>query len=72
MYRIQLVSFAEKEKMKQPKRLTREQKEAVAAARFNPANWMLAGETEFYLKIIHKETGIVRSVDKFRRLNYRR
>ena len=58
--------------MKQPKRLTREQKEAVAAARFNPANWMLAGETEFYLKIIHKETGIVRSVDKFRRLNCRR
>lgn len=72
MHRIQLVSFTEKEKMKQPKRLTREQKEAVAAARFNPANWMLAGETEFYLKIIHKESGIVRSVDKFRRLNYRR
>lgn len=72
MHRIQLVSFTEKEKMKQPKRLTREQKESVAAARFNPSNWMLAGETEFYLKIVHKETGIVRSVDKFRRLNYRR
>lgn len=58
--------------MKQPKRLTREQKEAVAAARFNPTNWMLVDETEFYLKIIHKGTGIIRSVDKFRRLNYRR
>lgn len=72
MHRIQLVFFTEKEKMKQPKRLTREQKEAVAAARFNPANWMLVDETEFYLKIIHKGTGIIRSVDKFRRLNYRR
>ena len=58
--------------MKQPKRLCREQKEAVQASGFNPNNWMLAGETEFYLKIIHKETGIVRSVDKFRRLNWRR
>ena len=47
MHRIQLVSFTEKEEMKQPKRLTREQKEAVAAARFNPANWMLVDETEF-------------------------
>lgn len=54
--------------MKQPKRLTREQKEAVAASRLNPNNWMLAGETEFYLKVIHKESGIIRSVDKFRRL----
>ena len=72
IHRIQLVSFTEKEEMKQPKRLTREQKEAVAAARFNPANWMLVDETEFYLKIIHKGTGIIRSVDKFRRLNYRR
>ena len=50
--------------MKQPKRLTREQKEAVAASRLNPNNWMLAGETEFYLKVIHKESGIIRSVVK--------
>ncbi len=58
--------------MKQPKRLTREQKEAVAASRLNPNNWMLAGETEFYLKVIHKESGIIRSVDKLRRLERRR
>lgn len=69
---IYLVCFVEKEKMKQPKRLTREQKEAVAASRLNPNNWMLAGETEFYLKVIHKESGIIRSVDKFRRLERRR
>mgnify|MGYP007050376758 CR=1 FL=1 len=54
--------------MKQPKRLTREQKEAVAASRLNQKKWRLAGETEFYLKVIHKESGIIRSVDKFRRL----
>lgn len=58
--------------MKQPKRLTREQKEAVSASRLNPNNWMLVGESEFYLKIINKDSGIIRSVDKFRRLNYRR
>nr|DAG65068.1 MAG TPA: S64, SPIDER VENOM PEPTIDE, ICK [Bacteriophage sp.] len=69
---IYMVCVQEKEKMKQPKRLTREQKEAVAASRLNPNNWMLAGETEFYLKVIHKESGIIRSVDKFRRLERRR
>lgn len=53
--------------MKQPKRLTRDQKSAVTAARLNPNNWMLAEETESYLKIINKDSGIIRSVDKFRR-----
>lgn len=58
--------------MKQPKRLTREQKESCGSVQAKPNNWMLAGETEFYLKVIHKESGIIRSVDKFRRLERRR
>lgn len=51
--------------MKQPKRLTREQKMCVRAHYLNPDNWMLIQETDFYLKVIHKETKNRRTLDKF-------
>lgn len=54
--------------MKQPKRLTREQKEAVTASYLNADDWMLVEETEFYLKLINKFTEKRRTVDKFRRM----
>lgn len=43
--------------MKQPKKLTREQKILVSAAGINAKNWMLVEQIEFYLKIIqsHRE-----------------
>lgn len=53
--------------MKQPKRLTRIQKECLTAHYLDPDKWMLVEETEFYYKVIHKETGRIRSLDKFRR-----
>ena len=53
--------------MKQPKKLTREQKQCVSAHHLNPNNWALVAETEFYLKIINKDTGKTKMVDKFRR-----
>lgn len=53
--------------MKQPKRLTRSQKECLSAHYLNADNWMLVEETDFYLKIINKQTGKIRSVDKFKR-----
>lgn len=53
--------------MKQPKKLTREQKVCLSAHYLNPKNWMLVEETDFYLKIIHKSTGKRKSIDKFRR-----
>lgn len=53
--------------MKQPKKLTRRQKECLSAHYLNADNWMLVEETEFYLKIINKKTGKIRSVDKFKR-----
>lgn len=53
--------------MKQPKRLTRSQKECLSAHYLNADDWMLVEETEFYLKIINKQTGKVRSVDKFKK-----
>ena len=43
--------------MKQPKKLTREQKEACSAHHLNAEHWLLVEETEFYLKLINKETG---------------
>lgn len=52
-------------KMKQPKKLTRKQKNAVDTAKLNPDNWMLVEQTEFYLKIIHKTTGKIRRIDRY-------
>ncbi len=51
--------------MKQPKKLTREQKMAVSAAGLNVENWMLVEQTEFYLKIIHKTSGKTRRIDRY-------
>lgn len=51
--------------MKQPKKLTREQKQIVSNHCLNPSNWMLVKESDFYLKIIHKESNNIRTIDKF-------
>lgn len=51
--------------MKQPRKLTREQKIAVSAANLNPDNWALEQETEFYLKIVNKVTGTRRTIDRY-------
>lgn len=53
--------------MKQPKRLTREQKVCLSAHHLKADNWMLVEETEFYLKVVNKESGRKRTLDKFRR-----
>lgn len=53
--------------MKQPRKLTRDQKECLSAHYLNAEQWLLVEETEFYLKIINRETGKRRTVDKFRR-----
>lgn len=51
--------------MKQPKKLTREQKMAVSAAGLNADNWALIEQTEFYLKIVHKTSGKTRRIDRY-------
>lgn len=51
--------------MKQPKRLTRDQKECLTAHGLRPEAWSLIEETEFYYKIISERTGAVKMVDKF-------
>ena len=55
--------------MKQPKRLTRNQKECVSAHHLNANEWALIKETEFYLHIIQKGTKQIKIIDKFRRKN---
>ena len=54
--------------MKQGKRLTRNQKECLSAHHLNADSWQLVSESEFYYKIIHKETKQIKTIDKFRRI----
>lgn len=51
--------------MKQPKRLTKEQKQAVSAVGLVPENWMLVEQTEFYLKIINKTSMKIRTINRY-------
>lgn len=53
--------------MKQPKKLTYEQKRCLSAHYLNWKDWMLVEETELYYKIVNKKTGAIKSVDKFAR-----
>lgn len=53
--------------MSRPKRLTREQKIIIASHGLNPNQWLLLQETEFFLKLVDKETGKKYNTDKFLR-----
>ena len=53
--------------MKQPKKLTRTQKEAVYAAGLMPDEWAFLEESDFYYKVMNKNTGKIKSVDKYKR-----
>jgi len=43
--------------MKQPKKLTRSQKELVANEGLVPENWMLVNEDNISICIVHKKSG---------------
>ena len=70
-YRVWRVSqYQEKEvgeRMKQPNKLIREYKEAVAAYGLNPQNWMLQKDGDTYITIVHKLTSTTRVIDKYAR-----
>lgn len=53
--------------MKQPKKLTRQLKEAVAEYGLNVDNWMLLKDGGTYVTIIHKASGKTKIIDKFAR-----
>lgn len=56
------------EVMKRGKRLTRAQKECLSAHRLKADDFQLVSESEFYYKVIHKETKQIKTLDKFRRV----
>lgn len=53
--------------MNKNKKWTREQKECMSAHCLSVKQWSLLEETEFYLRIINKETKKTKRIDKFRR-----
>ena len=56
--------------MKQPKKLTRTQKEILSSQDMRPDEYMLEKESEFYLYLVHKTTGKrVKADNFFRRKN---
>lgn len=53
--------------MKQPKKLTRDQKAIVLGHMLNPKEWMLLRKEGSYLVIINKKTGVTKYVDIFKK-----
>lgn len=53
--------------MKQPKKLTYEQKLCLARHGLRWKDWALIEETEFCYRVINKITGSIKRVDKFLR-----
>lgn len=54
--------------MKQPKKLTRAQKEIVSNHKLNPDNWMAKEETETHLVVVYKHGDTERKLDKSKNL----
>ncbi len=50
--------------MKQPKRLTRSQKQMVSEHRLNPVNWMVLEDSKDSLIIRHKKTETIKKIRK--------
>lgn len=51
--------------MKQPRKLTRSEKEIVSNNNENAQNWMFVEDLGAYLKIINKTTGKIKMVTKY-------
>ena len=50
--------------MKQPKRLTRKQKEILVKNKLGPDNWMLVEDTGDYIKVMNKQTWRIIEIQK--------
>ena len=58
--------------MKQAKKPTRSQKEVISSYGLISSQWAVIEETDFYLKLINKENGQKKSIDRFVRKGNRR
>lgn len=55
--------------MKQPKKLTREQKEIVAGHSMNPKDWMFVSESDFSITVCRKDRPEIKKIlDKFKKM----
>ena len=58
--------------MKQPKKLTREQKEIVVGHNLNPKDWAFVEETDFSIVVCRKDRpDIKKMLDKFKKMTRR-
>lgn len=58
--------------MKQPKKLTREQKSILVAHQLNPADYRFVGQiNESYIKVININTGIMKTVDVYKKARHK-
>lgn len=53
--------------MKQPRKPTRNEKEVMSSHDLVVNEWMVIKATEFYLYLIHKQTGKKKTIDNFKR-----
>lgn len=53
--------------MKQAKKPTRSQKEVISSHGLIANQWGVAEETDLYLKLVNKENGQKKTIDKFKR-----
>ena len=58
--------------MKQAKKPTRSQKEVISSYGLIASQWAVIEETDFYLKLINKENGQKKNIDRFVRKGNRR
>lgn len=55
--------------MKQPKKLTREQKEIVAGHNLNPSDWMFICESDFSITVCRKDRPEIKKIlDRFKKM----
>lgn len=54
-------------KIKQPKALTRTQKEILSNHDMNAKEWGFVGDLGSYIKVAHKQTGKIKIVDKYKK-----
>ena len=58
--------------MKHAKKPTRSQKEVISSHGLIASQWAVIEETDFYLKLINKDNGQKKSIDRFVRKGNRR
>lgn len=51
--------------MKRPKKPTRAQKEMISDNYLNASKWLVIHESDFFLKIVNKDSGKMKTITKF-------